>query len=143
LWQTLKTLQQQKKMWQRVLLVALGHGVHRHFYVLRKHFSLYQDTFWDDRDTQWSDSAINILRNAKMGAIVALRSPLSLDTGNTFQLTAAELYSLVTRLGSTKHCALEVTAQHLTERDTEIINALAKPKQKKNNIDQEEKDTTP
>jgi len=113
-------------MWQRVLLVARGNGVHRHFYVLRKDFSLYQHTFWDDHGTRWSDTAMNIVRNAKECTIVALRSPLSLDTGNTFQLTVAELYSLVARLGTTKNCALEVTTQYLTERDTEIINALAK-----------------
>ena len=111
-------------MWQRILLVALGDGAHRHFYVLRKDFSLYQHTFWDERELQWSDGAMDIVRNAKRGAIVALRSPLSLDTGNTLELTVAELYSLVTRLANAKHCALEVT-QHLTERDAEIINALA------------------
>lgn len=111
-------------MWQRVLLVALPDGAHRHFYVMRKDFSLYQHAFWDDRGLQWSDGAIDIVRNAKRGAVVALRSPLSLDTGNTFELTVAELYALITRLTNTKHCALEVT-QHLTERDAEIINALA------------------
>ena len=111
-------------MWQRILLVALGDGTHRHFYVLRKDFSLYQHTFWDDPGPEWSDSAMDTVRNAKGGDIIALRSSLPLDTGNTFQLTVAELYSLVTRLANTKHCALEVT-QHLTERDAEIIDSLA------------------
>lgn len=129
-------------MSQRVLLAVTLNGAQRHFYVLRKDCSLYQHDVWNTT-TNWNDDAMSVLQRGKSGDVIALRSPIGLATGNTFSITAFELYMLTRRLNAATNCAMTVTA-HLTERDREMVGNVqrAKNAEAKKICDPQEKQKT-
>ena len=105
-----------------VVLLVGDQNLQRIFYVLRKDNHLYHHPFWDD-DAEWSSDALAGVQQSKAGGVVALRSPLSFDTGDTFRIDTCEVHALLDRLSTTKRCLFDAT-QFLSERDLEMIQSL-------------------